>query len=165
MYWTFPNFCPSLANLNRFYCLTAPLALFVIGIWSGQPLKMFVVFWRLWWNKLNCFQCLRNWGMEVLDRCLLYGEEDETNPYLFLNCIYSKKLWNSFASRTMDAVASHNGRLIRNHDIRIGDLIKGVEKFQRQGLCWGLQWLAIATLCRICGLSRIVDSRRASGIM
>lgn len=82
--------------------------------------------------------------MEVPAHCLLCEDEDETVAHLFLNCKFSRQVWGEFALRMADAAARIGGRLIRDRDFRVGDLIVSIDKFHPKLECWGLHWLGLA---------------------
>lgn len=81
--------------------------------------------------------------MEVPERCLLCGDVNEMIAHLFVNCSYVKKIWDSFRTRTNDAFTSMltHGNQIWGSNVRVGDLIDGIEKFHRKVACWGLHWV------------------------
>lgn len=144
--WIVPDLQPTMSNLYSYFRLTAPADPFTCGIWSDQASNMSLCKWRLRWNNLHCFKRLREWRMQVPDKCLLCDKEDETAPHLFINCDYSRALWNMFTTKAggyLDQLL--NRTLTSRADIWVGNLIEAI-KWQIDVLvtaCWGLYWLEL----------------------
>lgn len=74
---------------------------------------------------LQSFSHLQRWGIECLDGCFLCSLEDETTEHIFINCNYSRALWEAFLARTGYVLWEMIVIRLLVADIYIGHLIKG----------------------------------------
>lgn len=83
--------------------------------------------------------------MWVPNECVLGGKEDKTMAHLFVNCEYSRQVWEAFMNRSDDVRWALMGTTVGTiADVQIGDLIEGIESFPWMSPCWGLHWVALA---------------------
>ncbi|KMZ70597.1 hypothetical protein ZOSMA_199G00340 [Zostera marina] len=109
---------------------------------------MSVLMWKIRWRYLNTFNKIRRRGMRCPDLCILCNSSDESPSHLLFNCSYTRSLLLSFTRRSDECLWKvMNAPIPSTEDIRIGDLIEGINRLTKGSPAWGLHWYALSTLC------------------
>lgn len=73
--------------------------------------------------------------MQCPTMCVLCNSEEEMPRHLFINCIFSRGVWDHFLSKIGHVLCQPLGiNQVVKLDIRIGDLIEGKQLFAKHSL-------------------------------
>ena len=102
MFWVWRKVGMAFSLLDPLYrsCRRASSDLFPWGImwrsWASMSVSFFA--WEVSWNKISTIDQLKRRGWNMLNRCYLCKEKEETSDHLILFCEKATMLWSSIFS-------------------------------------------------------------------